>query len=314
MTRSIFLFLIILAFSSCKKDRSPFSQFKETTTPVILGKGTLSTDSVQWNNVYVSKTKELYFTKMGKSASIVHKMDYNNDTFQNLEAIPLPEGSPHSDIYVNPEGNMMLFSSIMQEHENDTITDWNIWKSLRKNDVWQQPEPFFSENIDGNQFFPWRTNSGNLYFSISPHGSGNSDLYVSEFKAGKYLEPKALSGYINSPKLEGDAFISPDESYLIFAGFERDDNLGKSDLYISFNEKGTWSIPTWLGSEINSKGYDGSPFVTQDGNYLIFTSSRGSTDDNTFFNHYIVKFNPENHRKNSLEATGDGITSKNDAN
>lgn len=153
---------------------------QNSTVPVKLGERSLSTDSVQWNNVYVAKTKELYFTKMGKSASIIHKMTYDGNTFQDLQTLDFPQGSPHSDIYVNHEGNLMLFSSLMQEHENDTISDWNIWKSIRNNGKWQEPEPFFNKNIEGNQFYPWLTNSGNLYFAITPHGSGNSDLYVAE--------------------------------------------------------------------------------------------------------------------------------------
>lgn len=282
---------------------SSFSQFENAKTPQLLGKRTLSLDSVQWNNVYVAKTKELYFTKMGKSASVIHKMDYDNGVFKNLEAIPFPLESPHSDIYINDDGNTMLFSSLMQESENDTISDWNIWSSKRENGTWQSPTPFFKQNIEGNQFYPWLTNSGNLYFAITPHGSGNSDLYVSEYINGIYQSPKALPSYINSKNLEGDAFIAPDESYMIFAGFDRGQNLGKSDLFISFNDNGIWSIPVWLGKEINSDGYDGSPFVTQDGKFLIFTSSRGSTDKNTFFNHYIVHFNPKKYREESKTLT-----------
>lgn len=103
--------------------------------------------------------------------------------------------------------------------------------------------------------------------------------------------------------MEGDAYISPDESYLIFAGFERGQNLGKSNLYISFRNKGVWTAPVWLGKNINSNGYDGSPFVTHDGKYLIFTSSRGSTDENTFFNHYIIPFNSEKYNERALTLT-----------
>ncbi|NAS29890.1 hypothetical protein GTQ40_02800 [Flavobacteriaceae bacterium R38] len=300
MCRIIILLSVISAsLIGCKNNTSPFSQFDNANTPQILGNGSLSLDSVQWNNVYVARTRELYFTKMGKSASIIHKMDYKDGGFKNLEKIAFPEDSPHSDIYVTNDGDTMLFSSLMQEHENDTISDWNIWKSIRKNGVWQTPTPFFNQNLEGNQFYPWLTQSGNIYFAITPHSSDNSDLYVSEYKNGEYGTPKNLPAHINSKNIEGDAFVAPDESYIIFASFEREQNLGKSDLFISFNENGNWTSPVWLGKEINSEGYDGSPFVTEDGKYLIFTSSRGSTDKNTFFNHYIVKFNPEIYRAES---------------
>lgn len=290
MKQNLLLIFTIILLASCQKN-DPFSQFENTKNPVILGEGSLSRDSVQWNNFYVAKTKELYFTKMGKSASYIHKMSYENGEFANLEKIDLPKGSPHSDVYLNTEGNMMLFSSIMQENDKDTLMDWNIWKSIRKDGKWQEPKPFFDRNIEGNQFYPVLTHSGNLYFATTPHGSANSDLYISEVNNGEYSDPKPLLG-INSEKLEGDAFVSPDESYIIFAGFDREENLGKSDLFISFNNNGIWSPPIWLGKEINSEGYDGSPFVTNDGKYLIFTSSRGSTDQNTYFNHYIIPFNP----------------------
>ncbi|RYC51772.1 PD40 domain-containing protein [Flagellimonas olearia] len=285
-----YLINVFLLMVGCTNTDDVFQQYATVTKPVKLGLGHLSVDSVQWNNVYVSKTRELYFTKMEKSTSAIYRMKYQDGIFHELEKIDFPAEASHSDAYVNPEGNLMLFSSLMQEQENDTVKDWNIWKSVRKNGKWQQPEPFFVQNLEGDQFYPWMAESKNLYFSIKPKGFNNSDLYISEYVNGTYKEPKALPYYINSLKLEGNAFVAPDESYLVFAGFERDQNLGKSDLYISFNQNGRWSLPIWLGADINSEGYDGSPFVTQDEKYLIFTSSRGNSDENIFFNHYIVSF------------------------
>ncbi len=300
MKWSYFLGFFILMMG-CTHTADVFQQYATTVKPVKLGEGSLSLDSIQWNNVFVPKTNELYLTKMGESVSAIYKMNYANGIFDQLQAIKFPVDEPHSDIYISPEADFMLFSSLMPESPKDTIVDWNIWKSVRKNGQWQQPEPFFENSLEANQFYPWMTNSKNVYFSITPHGSRNSDLYVSEYVHGTYQSPKALPHYINSQNLEGDAYVSPDESYLVFAGFERGQNSGKSDLYISFNHDGVWSPPVWLGKDVNSDGYDGSPFVTQDGKYLIFTSSRGSTDENTFFNHYIMAFQPEKYEAVSLE-------------
>lgn len=288
--RAILIILVAGVLTGCRDNVSHFAAYKDAEAPVLLGRGELSVDSVQWNNVFVPATRELYFTKMGRSASVIFKTALEKGSFTPAEMVGFPEGSPHSDVYVDPKGDLMLFSSLMPEHEVDTITDWNIWKSERKDGIWSAPEPFFPQNVEGNQFYPWLTDSGNLYFAITPHGSQNSDLYVSEFANGTYLAPKPLPGKVNSVELEGDAYVASDESFLIFAGFNRAENLGKSDLYIAFRENGLWSEPVWLGEEINSAGYDGSPFVTPDGRFLIFTSSRGSSDDQTFFNHYIVPF------------------------
>ena len=144
-----------------------------------------------------------------------------------------------------------------------------------------------------NEFYPVITNSKNIYFtSDKPTAKGKDDIFLSEWKGQRYLEAVSLSEAVNSEGYEYNAYVAPDESYLIFAGFDRDQNLGRSDLYISFNSDSNWSSPIWLGKEINSEGYDGSPFVSRDGKYLIFTSSRGSNDDDTYFNHYILAFDP----------------------
>jgi hypothetical protein len=295
---SVFVLMV-----GCNNTADVFQQYATSIKPVKLGEGTLSTDSIQWNNVFVPKTKELFYTKNKKTGSIIKKVDLIDGKFKNNQKVDFPEGSSHSDIYLNQDGNIILFSSLMAESSDDTISDWNIWKSVKKDNKWQSPQLFFKTNLEGNQFYPWLTDSGNLYFSSTPHGSRNSDLFVAEYKNGAYLKPKALPKYINSVALEGDAFVAPDESYLIFAGFERGQNLGKSDLYISFSINGHWTTPVWLGKNLNSDGYDGSPFVTHDGKYLIFTSSRGSTDENTFFNHYIISFNPENYNDTALTLT-----------
>ena len=300
MKKIRFLSVFVLMIG-CNDTPDVFQQYATTITPVKLGEGILSIDSIQWNNVFVSQTNEMFYTKNEKTGSVIKKLSYLNGEFQNNIIINLPKNASHSDIYLNQEGNIMLFSSTMPEHKKDTIDDWNIWKSVRKNNEWLASELFFAANIEGNLFYPWLTDSGNLYFSITPHNSGNADLYVSKFNQGVYEKPMVLPSYINTLALEGDAFVAPDESYLIFAGFERGQNLGKSDLYICFNNDGVWTAPVWLGKSINSDGYDGSPFVTSDGKYLIFTSSRGSTDKNTFFNHYIVRFNPE--KFNEIDGT-----------
>jgi hypothetical protein len=66
-------------------------------------------------------------------------------------------------------------------------------------------------------------------------------------------------------------------------------------LYISFNEDGIWCQPKDIRS-LNSKGFDGSPFFTSDGEFLFFTSTRGSDKPEKFDGHldiYAVRFNKE---------------------
>lgn len=301
MKRILTIGICALTMGCNNTPKTFFDQYEETFTPVKLGDGSLSRDSVQWNNAFVEETQELYYTKSHATGASIHKFDLEDGVFVDRGKVNLQENAILSDVHIAQHGNMMLFASTMLENNNDTIGDWNIWNAIRQKGIWQKPELYFSRPMSENEFYPTLTKSGNLYFTITPHGSQNGDIYVAEFVDGKYDEPKPLPQTINSLANEGDAFVAPDESYMLFASFDREQSLGKSDLYISLrNAEGDWLPPVWLGEEINSDGYDGSPFVTMDGKFLIFTSSRDSSDENTFFNHYIVRFDVEKYRKDAL--------------
>ena len=50
-----------------------------------------------------------------------------------------------------------------------------------------------------------------------------------------------------------------------------------SDLYVSFRrESGSWTKPKNMGRKINSEAKDAFPYVTSDGKYFFFNSSRVS--------------------------------------
>jgi hypothetical protein len=77
---------------------------------------------------------------------------------------------------------------------------------------------------------------------------------------------------VNTENYEGDVYISPDESYIIFCS-ERPNNKGKGDLYISFkNAKGEW-MPSKHMESISTEAYEFCPFVTHDQKFLFFTRS-----------------------------------------
>lgn len=119
------------------------------------------------------------------------------------------------------------------------------------------------------------------------------------FKEGVYQKPVKLPAHINTEKFEGDPYIDPEERFLISAGFEREENYGRSDLYISFKLKKGWSEAINLGKEINSHSYDGSPYVTAGDKYLIFTSGRHTekATEKELFNVFYVSFDIEKYKE-----------------
>lgn len=84
-------------------------------------------------------------------------------------------------------------------------------------------------------------------------------------------------------------FMAKDESYIIISKHE-ENSKGEEDLYISkdstTNKKGQkiYSKPIPLGNQINSKGFETSPYMVDDMT-LVFASNRGSIDSIDSHNH-----------------------------
>ncbi|HEY0592912.1 MAG TPA: nuclear transport factor 2 family protein, partial [Thermoanaerobaculia bacterium] len=129
---------------------------------------------------------------------------------------------------------------------------------------------------EAEEYFPSLTRDGTIYFTLEGDAARPDGIYRSRLKDGAYTAPERLPDHVNSGRARYNAFIAPDESYLVYAIHGRPDGLGRSDYYISFRSPDdTWSEPVNLGPKINSAADDEySPYVTRDGRYLFFMSSR----------------------------------------
>ncbi len=192
---------------------------------------------------------------------------------------------------------------------NDSIPgqkDFDIWYVERANliEEWSEPVNMGNPiNTEHNEFYPALSKNGNLYFtSDNPKGKGRDDIFFSAFKNGGFTDPISLGEHINSEGFEYNAYISHDESYLLFGGYNREDGLGSGDIYISFNEgKGNWSQAKPLPKPINSAQMDYCPFVDEENNTIYFTSRRVTLpnsrfDEFTTFETYINSYENGNSR------------------
>ena len=177
-----------------------------------------------------------------------------------------------------PDGLRLFFvSNRPLDHTSTEAKDFDIWVVSRTSlkEQWSAPKNLGAPvNTKMDEFYPAITASGNLYFTLdNPELKQRDNIYISEFKNGAYTTPKALGEGINTVSYEFNAFVAPDESYLIFSGYNRKDGLGSGDLYISHNENGQWSTAKNL-TTINSNKMDYCPFVDTKTNTLYFTSKR----------------------------------------
>ncbi len=168
--------------------------------------------------------------------------------------------------------------------QETTESNYDIWYVERKsiNEAWGAPVNMgFPVNTGDNEFYPNVAKSGNLYFTCDGRGSkGKDDIFMCEFRNGKYLERESLSDSINSEGMEFNAFVAPDESYLIYTCYNKKGDFGSGDLYISRKEKGVWKKGMNLGSDFNTNKMEYCPFVDTKNGVLYFTSRRNKVNTN----------------------------------
>ncbi len=209
-----------------------------------------------------------------------------NGHWASPELMPFSGKWNDMEPFLSPDGLHLYFASNRPIHPDSIqAKDMDIWvvdrQSLQSD--WSKPRNLGRPvNSSTDEFYPAVSANGNLYFTRKPEDSDRmDDLYLSSWINDAYSNPVSLSEKINSPGYEYNAYIAPDESYLIFGAYNRPDGYGSGDLYISHRgEDGQWQSATNLGPEVNSPAMDYCPFVHSGRNILYFTSRRSQINLN----------------------------------
>jgi len=179
---------------------------------------------------------------------------------------------------ISADGKKFFFMSNRPDKaKNEAKGDEDIWVMERAGDGWGEPTNLgLPVNSDSAEFFPSLTRDNTLYFTRRDEASGIEHIYRSRLRDGRYQEPEKLPAQVNSGQTRFNAFIAPDESFIIVPVYGRKDSLGQTDYYVSFRgADGTWSEAVNMGPKINSaSGSEYSASVSPDGRYLFFMASR----------------------------------------
>ncbi|MBC8486497.1 MAG: PD40 domain-containing protein [Bacteroidetes bacterium] len=194
-----------------------------------------------------------------------------------------PQVAPFSGQYndlepaFSPNGKKLFFISNRPLTDGKEKSDYDIWFVDKTMSDWSKPVNIGAPvNTIKSEYYPSVTSDGTLYFTAGYDNSlGAEDIYYSRMEENNYTLPVNAGDSINSSLYEFNAFVAPDESYILFSSFGREDDLGDGDLYISYKINDTlWTKARNLGKTINSDKLDYCPFVTYDNKYLFFTSQR----------------------------------------
>lgn len=223
--------------------------------------------------------RELFYTLQapvpGGFQTLVHRKKLANGEWS--AAVLAPFAGRYSDLEpaFSPDGRKLFFASDRPVAGKEK-KDFDIWVVDKLNDGWGEPQHLDGPlNTEKDEFYPSVTRNGHLYFTASyPNGMGKEDIYVSRFRDGKYLPPELLDSAVNSKTYEFNAFVSPDEQFIIFSSFGRKDEMGGGDLYMSIRSpEGNWKPAQHL-TILNSDKIDYCPFVSANKELLFFTSER----------------------------------------
>ena len=195
-----------------------------------------------------------------------------NPDYLNLEPHISPDGQHFYFLSTRPPAGKEL-----ADDERGAWANQDIWVMDRTGNGWGEPYNLGAPvNTDSAEFFPSVTTEGTMYFTRTPEGTRESYIYRSRPLNGAYAEPERLGPEVNSTTSQYNAFIAPDESYIIFSTGLRDDCLGGDDYFITFrDENDNWTGPINMGERVNSRrGGEFSPYVSPDGRYLFFMAAR----------------------------------------
>lgn len=260
----------------------------QDTKPVPFAKDAV----MQFPNVRdIALTKsenELIFSAqsvMGDISALIH-IKKNKDGWSTPEVLPFSGQYFDIEPYFTQNGLTLYFvSNRPLSTKSLEPKDFDIWFVTRThtNDKWSEPQNLGAPiNTEMDEFYPVITNSKNLYFTLDDRSlNRKDDIYVSEFKDGVYTTPKPLGSAINTEGYEFNAFIAPDETFLIYTCYNREDGYGSGDLYISYRQANNeWSKAKNMGDFVNSEKMDYCPFVDLNTHTLYFTSKRNGIIQN----------------------------------
>ncbi|MCK5148181.1 PD40 domain-containing protein [bacterium] len=285
------IFLLMIMLIGCgQKDgvlelKGPYmGQKPPGMTPEVFAPGFISTEEYyEINSIFSSKGDEFYYVISASTPDEKLQGQYDycmmhtrmiDGVWTKPEQLDIANGYNVVDIAFSPDGNRLYFcSDFPSTWEEDE--GYDIWYVQREGEGWSEPINA-GPNINSPQgeTQPSFTKDGTMYFpSWRPGGKGEVDIYCSQYVDGEFMEAKPLED-VNSIYSEGNSFVSPDGSYILFIRWGLPESInGGHEVYISFHKgDGRWTEPKPTRPE--TEVYGSLAALTPDGKYLFYSAKK----------------------------------------
>ncbi|HET6512719.1 MAG TPA: hypothetical protein VFH43_11045, partial [Candidatus Kapabacteria bacterium] len=186
---------------------------------------------------------------------------------------------------ITADGGTMYFVT-RRDNPQDGYGSHDFWVSTSpdaSDSTWVAPRPVNDINTPSADGAASIAADGQTIFFASNRNTtepNDINIWVATLDGRDWKNVREVGPPVNTTKFESQPSISPDGRRLYFASNREDSkNFGTVDIFVSRQlADGRWGEPVNLGSKINSKGYDGSPFISTDGTTLYFCSEREHPD------------------------------------
>jgi Tol biopolymer transport system component len=279
----IIILLFLLSGNSCIKNKNEhktldqyFENIPTCKSPELFFPEYFSKDMNIRDITFLPDYSEFYYTHIANDTVIKMSRFVSNKW---TEPVTVEFSGNYSDFepFITPDGKNLFFASKRPSRTKKIIkNDIDIWKVNRIGLKWSEPILLDGTiNTSCMEYYPSISQNGNIYFGRNDSAFTRGDIYVSKIIDSTHSKSLKLSETINLPTTSFNAFISPDENYIIFSTYIQEHEHWHSDLFISYLDKNeNWQKPVNIGENINSKGNEISPWISYDSRYLFFSSTR----------------------------------------
>ena len=258
---------------------APYTASEPLPVAAVFQPGVISTADDESHPTFTPDGETLYFLKNSPTFNhwTIVTSRYRNGRWDTPVVAPFSGQYNDADVFIAKDGSIFFISN--RPFDGRQHADNDIWRMRNTKDGFAEPERIAEVSSPRNEWFPTVADNGTLYFGSSRDGGiGATDLWRSRLVDGHYAAPENLGPAINTKGSDTEAWISPDESMLIFSSNGYPDTRGADDIYVSYREGDGWSAPRNLGDAVNSTGSEYGAKPSPDGKYLFFCSNRGFSD------------------------------------
>lgn len=246
--------------------------------PQLIAPGIVSTTNGEYSPAYDPERQELVFMRRtpGRFDYTLYTSRREGNQWTAPKVLPFSGEFRDGGTSFSPDGERVLFDSRRPAH-GVAAGSINVWRAARAGNGWTEPELVEQASVNdadessagADEFGPIETADGTIvFYSFRSPVRGGAHYTVRgdglAVRDNTLPDPSAATfvGYLT---------LSANGAFAVIEG--RSTSGTDTDLYYSCRDGERWTPPQAIEA-INSPSGEGTPYLTSDGEMLLFASDR----------------------------------------